>query len=276
MPYPPGPPAPNPITAMDPELRGLLRALNECTADQAASLADVVRVTDRVLACFNKLEVQRTRELAEIDPQPASDWPRCSVAAAATDGAYHCTRDRGHEGPCAAVPVVAEVKPWEPPVLKPLNIPHGITGALNDVWSFHTAMDLPVLDSSAPQWPGDDRAQLRWALIREECDEVAQALGVDSSGIVHRKGVLDTQPRKQLCDFADGLADLIYVCVGAALEFGIPLGEVWAEVQRANRAKQGGPVRADGKRLKPEGWQPPNIERAVFGSRVDGHEPDIG
>ena len=32
------------------------------------------------------------------------------------------------------------------------------------------------------------------------------------------------------------------------------------EIQRTNMAKVGGPVREDGKRLKPPGWQPPDIE----------------
>lgn len=64
---------------------------------------------------------------------------------------------------------------------------------------------------------------------------------------------------------ADGLADLIYVCVGAALAFGIPLERVWAEVQRANMAKDGGGRSEAGKILKPDGWQPPNIREAIFG-----------
>lgn len=58
---------------------------------------------------------------------------------------------------------------------------------------------------------------------------------------------------------------MIYVLVGAALAFGIPLDRVWSEVQRANMAKLGGARRADGKILKPEGWQPPRIHEAIFG-----------
>jgi len=63
---------------------------------------------------------------------------------------------------------------------------------------------------------------------------------------------------------SDGLADLIYVCVGCALEYGIPLDRVGDEVQRSNMAKVDpltGAVRRrlDGKILKPEGWTPPDI-----------------
>lgn len=63
---------------------------------------------------------------------------------------------------------------------------------------------------------------------------------------------------------SDGLADLIYVTVGTALEFGIPLDRVWAEVQRANMQKASGPRRADGKVLKPPGWVPPDIHGALW------------
>ena len=45
---------------------------------------------------------------------------------------------------------------------------------------------------------------------------------------------------------------------------------VWNEVQRANMAKVGlGGVkkREDGKVLKPDGWTPPDVEKAVFGPR---------
>ena len=44
---------------------------------------------------------------------------------------------------------------------------------------------------------------------------------------------------------------------------------MFAEVHRANLTKASGPRRADGKILKPEGWQPADvrsvIERAVGG-----------
>lgn len=62
----------------------------------------------------------------------------------------------------------------------------------------------------------------------------------------------------------DGLADLIYVVVGAAVAWGIDLDPFFAEVQRANMEKLQGPKRADGKQLKPEGWRPPDIERILI------------
>jgi predicted HAD superfamily Cof-like phosphohydrolase len=115
---------------------------------------------------------------------------------------------------------------------------------LSDVADFHRACDLPVL--ATPQFV-PERAALRSALLAEECQETVDAIA-----------------RGDMEKIADGLADVIYVAVGAALEFGIPLDRVWAEVHRSNMAKVD-PVtgkvtkRADGKVLKPEGWTPPDV-----------------
>lgn len=121
---------------------------------------------------------------------------------------------------------------------------------LDDVAGFHRACDLPVL--TKPQFV-PERAALRSALLAEECQETVEAL---------ERGDMEM--------IADGLADVIYVAVGAALEFGIPLDRVWAEVHRSNMAKVDpatGKVikRADGKVLKPEGWTPPDVAGVLKG-----------
>jgi len=120
-----------------------------------------------------------------------------------------------------------------------------IVFACEDVEDFHKVMGLPVLDK--PQFPPQERIDLRVKLIAEEVEETLEA--------IYKRDMVET---------ADGLADIIYVCIGAALEFGIPLNDVWNEVQRSNMAKVDpltGKVnkREDGKVLKPEGWTPPNI-----------------
>ena len=56
--------------------------------------------------------------------------------------------------------------------------------------------------------------------------------------------------------------------LSAALEFGIPIERVWDEVHRSNMQKIGGATREDGKILKPDGWTPPNIARAL--SELEG------
>lgn len=125
---------------------------------------------------------------------------------------------------------------------------------LEDVAAFHRVTGTPV--AHIPELVSTDRAILRANLIAEEYRETVEALDTGD-----------------LLGIADGLADLIYVCVGTALEYGIPLDRVWAEVQRANMAKAGGPRRADGKILKPEGWVPPDVEGAVFGKRLEETSP---
>lgn len=70
---------------------------------------------------------------------------------------------------------------------------------------------------------------------------------------------------------ADGLADLIWVICGAAAQLGIDLDSVWEEVRRSNFDKVGGPVREDGKILKPEGWRGPDIEGALDRGRIEGN-----
>ena len=109
--------------------------------------------------------------------------------------------------------------------------------AQRDVEDFHRALDLPIGRS-----PMIRRAELRAVLIEEETRETVDAI---------RRG--------DLVGAIDGLCDVLYVAYGAAVEFGVDLAPFWDEVHGTNMAKQGGPVREDGKRLKPPNWAPPNI-----------------
>lgn len=80
-------------------------------------------------------------------------------------------------------------------------------------------------------------------LIEEEARETVEA--------VHR-GDLEGAV-KELCD-------LLYVTLGGAVAFGVDIAPLFAEVHASNMKKTTGPVRADGKRLKPPGWQPPDVK----------------
>ena len=107
----------------------------------------------------------------------------------------------------------------------------------DDVREFHEALDIPVATT-----PKVRRAELRAALIEEEARETVEAIRAEN-----------------LVEAIDGLCDLLCVVYGAALEFGVDLDPFWSEVHRTNMAKAGGPVREDGKRLKPDGWTPPDL-----------------
>jgi predicted HAD superfamily Cof-like phosphohydrolase len=111
--------------------------------------------------------------------------------------------------------------------------------AIFQVEEFHRAMGLPVGDSRAPAF---SRTTLRVDLIEEELDELKVAIEA-----------------QDLVAASDALADLAYVVLGAAVEWGLPLPPVFDEVHRSNMAKVGGPKREDGKQLKPPGWTPPDI-----------------
>ena len=61
-----------------------------------------------------------------------------------------------------------------------------------------------------------------------------------------------------LVEMVDALADILVVTYGAAVEMGVDLEPVFAEVQRSNMSKNGGKD-AGGKILKGPGFSPPDI-----------------
>src|SRR5678815_1565276 len=78
---------------------------------------------------------------------------------------------------------------------------------------------------------------------------------------------------KDLPKAADALVDLCYVALGTAVLMRVPFDECWAAVQAANmlkeRAKDADDSRSTRKHrldvVKPEGWQPPDIEKVLAG-----------
>lgn len=131
---------------------------------------------------------------------------------------------------------------------KPIK-PNGIDGAVADLEAFHRAGDIPVLP--VPAWPSDERIALRVALSAEEYVEMRKAIA-----------------NRDLVATADAIFDLIYILIGNALEFGIPIAACWEHGHETNMAKvdqSTGKVkrRADGKIMKPEGWQPPDFAEVL-------------
>jgi len=121
------------------------------------------------------------------------------------------------------------------------------------VADFHRAVgvDLPA----RPAVPSLAALDLREALVREEFDEVMEQFGRVRAAVAAGGEV----PLEDVAAFAHELVDLLYVAYGALVTLGIPADAVFAEVHRANLAKTSGPRRADGKQLKPEGWQPADV-----------------
>ena len=109
----------------------------------------------------------------------------------------------------------------------------------------HAAWNLPI--QHAPSLDvSDDVKEIRCALIEEEASEFREALEADD-----------------IVEVADAIADLLYVVYGAAVTFGIPIDEVFAEVHRSNMTKlgpDGAPIyREDGKVLKGPSFEPPDV-----------------
>lgn len=106
------------------------------------------------------------------------------------------------------------------------------------VQQFHEAFGIPL----GASWAKDERRMLRASLIEEEFREYLAA-------------EVANDPAATL----DAFVDLLYVIIGAALEYGFDLSGAFAAVHAANMSKlgpDGKPIlRDDGKVLKPEGWK---------------------
>lgn len=136
----------------------------------------------------------------------------------------------------------------------PVNRPLGAVGMgmlLEDVTAFKKAHDQPLPEGLYT--PSEKRVNLLYDLILEEFVEVTNAIYQE-----------DGTQKVNHAELAKELADVVYVTVGMAIEFGIPLDKVWDEVQRSNMSKIGPDgkfvTRADGKILKGPDYKAPDIE----------------
>ena len=110
---------------------------------------------------------------------------------------------------------------------------------------FNEAFEIPKLDS--PGLGAEEMIELRIKLLREEVEEYAEAA---------RAG--------DMVEVLDALADIGYILAGTVINHGMQhiYDDAFNEVHRSNMAKLvDGKVirREDGKVLKPEGWQAPQL-----------------
>ncbi len=138
------------------------------------------------------------------------------------------------------------------------------------VAEFHALYGMP--DRIAQELPSNlnyDRIHMRMGLIAEELVELFAAVyGQDAARIVSE--AIENAPdqeERDVVETADALADLIYVIYGMALESGIDLDAVLAEVHSSNLSKlmPDGSVRRreDGKILKGPGFREPDIAEVI-------------
>ncbi len=117
-----------------------------------------------------------------------------------------------------------------------------MTNPFKDIDTFHTACD---------QSPSPENYEMYLSLIDEEYSELIAAIEANDR-------------LEQL----DALVDILVVTMGAIRAGGFDSEGAWNEVMRTNFAKidlNTGKVRKreDGKVLKPEGWEPPNLANFI-------------
>ena len=99
-------------------------------------------------------------------------------------------------------------------------------------------------------FPNDTITTLRYDLIREELDELKEAIN-----------------KKDIKEVADALTDILYVTYGAGYAFGINLDRCFQEVQNSNMSKLGSdgkPIYNDkGKVMKGPNYFKPNLSKFV-------------
>lgn len=121
-------------------------------------------------------------------------------------------------------------------------------GWIEMLWEFHDKYEHYRTKDLVPRIPPLEVQTLRRLLIEEEASEVCDA--IDNNDMVQ---------------IADGLADLIYVAIGCALAYGIPLSDVFREVHLSNMTKS---MMKDeksikGKTIKGPNYISPDIERIL-------------
>ena len=103
---------------------------------------------------------------------------------------------------------------------------------------------------SKPSFSTDKINELRLSLIKEELDELKEAMD-----------------HKDLLEVADALTDILYVTYGAGHAFGINLDKCFNEVQKSNMSKldeNGKPIyNESGKVMKGQNYFKPNLDKFI-------------
>ena len=117
-----------------------------------------------------------------------------------------------------------------------------------DVKKFMKTFGQKVI--TKPQFPDEKTMNLRFDLIKEELNELEQAM-----------------KQKDLKEVADALTDILYVTYGAGYAYGIDLDKCFKEVQKANMSKlgeDGKPIYNDkGKVMKGPNYSAPNLKQFI-------------
>lgn len=118
----------------------------------------------------------------------------------------------------------------------------------NKVKEFQTVFKSNV--GNVPFLPNEEERTLRINLLKEEFDEYIE--GENNNDIV---------------EIADALGDMLYIILGTAISYGIPLDEIFDEIHASNMSKldeDGKPIfREDGKILKGKNYFKPDLKTII-------------
>ena len=107
------------------------------------------------------------------------------------------------------------------------------------------------------EFPNEKIVQLRYELIKEELEELNQAI-----------------KDKDIKEVADALTDILYVTYGAGHAFGINLDKCFDEVQKSNMSKldsNGKPIyNENGKVMKGPNYFKPNLKKFLWKKVISG------
>ncbi|WRS29804.1 phosphoribosyl-ATP diphosphatase [Actinomycetaceae bacterium MB13-C1-2] len=134
------------------------------------------------------------------------------------------------------------------------------------VGEFHNVYQMPDrIRDAQPSTLDYDRLNMRMGLIAEEVAELFTAVYGQRAGVAVAQAATTAVDEgvRDIVETADALADLVYVIYGMALESGIDLDSILAEVHSSNLSKlmPDGSVkrREDGKVLKGPNFRQPDI-----------------
>ncbi|WP_299239425.1 nucleoside triphosphate pyrophosphohydrolase family protein [uncultured Actinomyces sp.] len=162
------------------------------------------------------------------------------------------------------------------------SVPTPAPSPMELVLQFHHTYSVPIRPFSDPTLDYE-RMNMRMSLIAEEFAELMGAVyGPRARAIIEAataEAVAADEGERDVIEAADALADLVYVVYGMAIESGMNLDSVLAEVQASNLSKlmPDGSVklREDGKVLKGPNFFQPNIARGLgLESPTDSGEAD--
>ena len=162
------------------------------------------------------------------------------------------------------------------------SVPTPAPSPMELVLQFHHTYSVPIRPFSDPTLDYE-RMNMRMSLIAEEFAELMGAVyGPRARAIIEAataEAVSADEGERDVIEAADALADLVYVVYGMAIESGMNLDSVLAEVQASNLSKlmPDGSVklREDGKVLKGPNFFQPNIARGLgLESHTDRGEAD--